>query len=58
MVSHIVEFEYFLPEEGSEQMDIDPNLDEKEKEQFALIELEEMYPDIENINIIKIKVLS
>jgi len=55
MSIHRIEFEYDLPESDIFEMDIDPALDQIEKEAAILLEIKENYQDITNINILQIK---
>lgn len=54
MSMHNIEFEYDLPEYGALQMDLDPALDQAEKEEIALAEIKEVYPDVTNLEITKV----
>lgn len=55
MSMHLVDFEYDLPEYGQMEIDFDAAMDQTEKEEIALREINEVYPEISNINIKGIK---
>jgi hypothetical protein len=57
MTLHQIEFEYVLPEWGTLEMNIDETLETTEKESIAIREIKEVYPDIEDIKIISMKVI-
>lgn len=53
MTMHLVNFEY--TEMAAMDIDIDPDLDQGEKELAALAEVKEVYPDVYDLEITKIK---
>lgn len=55
MSIHEVEFSYSTPEWSSIEIDLDPALDAEEKEDVAFREVEEVYPDAQDINITSIR---
>ena len=57
MTLHQVNFTYMIPEYGNIEMDIDPNIDQLEKEEMAIREIEDTFPEIEDIKITNIKVI-
>lgn len=57
MTLHQVEYSYTIPEWASLDIDMDEALDHAEKEAIALSEIKEMYEDISDIEILKIKVV-
>jgi len=50
---HLVNFEY--SDTGAMNLDIDPDLDQGEKEIAALAEIKEVYPDVLDLEITTIK---
>lgn len=58
MTLHQVEYAYMIPEWSSIEIDIDEALDYTEKEAVALAEIKEIYDDIQDIEILKMKVIS
>lgn len=57
MAKHVVDYSYDIPEWGTELLDIDLDLDIAEKEELALVELKEMYPEFKNLSIDGVKEL-
>lgn len=49
-----IEFDYDLPESSFLEIDMDPALDDAEREEMAMQEIKESYLDIQNINITKV----
>lgn len=58
MSLHEVEFSYYIPEWTALQIDMDAELDQTEKESIALAEIKEIYDDIHDIEILKIREIS
>lgn len=54
MSLHVVEFDYDITEGSTMNVEIDETLDMDEKEQIALEEIRDVYPDVHNINITKL----
>lgn len=52
---HTINFQYNLPEWGTLEIDLDPDLSHSEKEMIALREIEEAFPDVLDIEITKIE---
>jgi hypothetical protein len=57
MTLHQVEYAYMVPEWSAIDLDMDDTLDLAEKEAIALAEIKEIYDDISDIEILKIKVV-
>jgi hypothetical protein len=55
MSMHRVEFDYYLPEGGYMELDLDPNLDREEKESKAILEIKDSFPDAFDIEITEIE---
>jgi hypothetical protein len=54
MSLHVVEFDYDITEGSTMNIEMDDSLDMDEKEQIALDEIRDLYPDVHNINITKL----
>lgn len=54
MSLHAIEFDYDITEGSTMNVELDPALDADEKEEIALEEIKDVYPDVHNINISKI----
>lgn len=54
MSLHQIDFEYKLPEWGTMVIEMDPVLDQAEKEEIALAEIKENYDDIVDIQVTKV----
>lgn len=54
MPLHVVEFDYDITEGSTMNIEMDDSLDMDEKEQIALEEIRDLYPDVHNINITKL----
>jgi hypothetical protein len=57
MAKHVVDYSYNLPEWGSELIDIDPDLNITEKEDIALAEIKDIYPELKDVSIDSVKLL-
>ncbi len=57
MSLHVVEFDYDITEGSTMNVEIDETLDADEKEQIALEEIRDVYPDVHNINITKLELV-
>jgi hypothetical protein len=55
MSMHRVEFDYYLPEGGYMEIDLDPNLDQEEKESKAILEIKDSFPDAFDVEITEIE---
>ena len=55
MSLHRVEFTYNLPESSVMEMEIDNLLDQEDREAIALAEIKQIYEDVTDIEITKIK---
>jgi len=55
MSMHRVEFDYYLPEGGIMELDIDPTASQAVKEYIAEREIKESFPDAMDIEIISIE---
>lgn len=55
MSMHEVEFTFNTPEYGSMDIDLDPALDKAELEDISLREIKEIYDDVVDIEITKIR---
>lgn len=57
MTLHQVEYAYTVPEWSSMDIDMDEALDYAEKEEIAIAAIKAVYDDIDDIEILKIKVI-
>lgn len=57
MALHQFDFTYTVPEYGVIDLDVDAALDDKEKEGIARLEIEESFPDIEEIEITGMRIV-
>lgn len=55
MSLHLVEYSYTIPESAAEILEIDPVLDQEEKEAVAIQLIKEIFDDVKDIEILSIK---
>lgn len=58
MAMYSVDYDYVLPEFGTLELEIPDGIGEDFREEYAKTEIERMFPDVDDVSIVKLRVLN